>query len=171
MIPLEVSKSFPLKILKKTEQPWGPHLCKSHSNDSPNCKIKCLMESSLSNKNPENQIWKNHFLQFRNFLLGRARVKGFQTLSKKFMIYGPKSHHQKFSLQFEVYLLESKLGLRGNTAWIIDIVFPSPSFEPSRFTSNWRLSFWWWILEPQIINYLQRVWNPLTFTRPSKGVP
>ncbi len=32
-------------------------------------------------------------------LLGRGKVDGFQTLSKKLMIFGPKNHHQNFSLQ------------------------------------------------------------------------
>jgi hypothetical protein len=75
----------------------------------------------------------------------------------------PKTHHQNFSLQFEVYLLESKLGL-SSTMDMIQAVFPlSPSFDSSRITSNWRLKIWWWV---QIINFFAKALKSLDFRSP-----
>ncbi len=92
-------------------------------------------------------------LNFRIHRIRRTKVNGFQTLREKLMIC---DHHQNFSLQFEVNLLGSKLG------WSY-LLLLNLSFDPSRFTSNWRLKFWWL---SQIINFLLRVENPLTFDRP-----
>jgi hypothetical protein len=67
------------------------------------------------------------------FTLVRAKVNGFKTLMKKLMIFGPRTHHQNFSLQFEVNLGSSSMF---PTAEIIAIVFLSASFDSGRFSSN-----------------------------------
>ncbi len=65
---------------------------------------------------------------------------GFQTLTKKLMICGPKNYHQNLSFKFEVNLLESKLGLRSKMAKIYAI-FPLDLSLDSRFEQIYFLTY------------------------------
>jgi hypothetical protein len=72
----------------------------------------------------------------KTYKVGWANVKEFQTLSKKLIICSPKDPLPNFSLQLEVNLLESKLGLRSTMAMIYAVFPLVSSFDSSRFTSN-----------------------------------
>ncbi len=75
-------------------------------------------------------------------LIGRGKVNKFQTPREKIWFVVPRTRDQNFSLQFEVNLLESNLGLKRNTAFIRDNFVLNHSLDSSSFTSNWRLKFW-----------------------------
>jgi hypothetical protein len=100
-------------------------------------------------------------------LVGRAKVKRFQTLSKKLMICSPKYQLTKFQPPIRSKSARIKTRTEKNNGYDLRCVLLALVLIRAGLLRIEGWNFGGGFLGLQIINFLLRVWNPLIFARPS----